>query len=127
METGMSGCKPIDTPMDPNTKLKPRTDEMAIDKGQYQCLVGKVINLTHTCPIISFAVNIVSKFLSNPLAAHLEAVYRVIRYLKKDRRKRPLFTKSLNYSRRSTQIYVGLGLLLLEDQFQGIVHKYWET
>ena len=84
METGMSGCKPIDTPMDPNTKLKPRTDEMAIDKGQYQCLVGKLIYLTHTCPIISFAVNIVSKFLSNPLAAPLEAVYRVLRYLKKD-------------------------------------------
>ena len=98
METGMSRCKPIDTPMDPNTKLKPRMDEMTIDKGQYQCLIGKLIYLTHTCPIISFAVNIVSKFLSNPLEAHLEAVYRVLRYLKEDPRIRPLFTKSLNCS-----------------------------
>ena len=34
METGMSGCKPVDTPMDPNTKLKPRTNEMDINKGK---------------------------------------------------------------------------------------------
>ena len=73
-ETGMSGCKPVDTPMDSNTRLKSRTDKMAIDKGQYQCLVGKLIYLNHTLLNISFAVSIVNQFLRNPLEAHLEAV-----------------------------------------------------
>ena len=31
--TDMNGCKPVETPMDPNTKLMPRTDELAADKG----------------------------------------------------------------------------------------------
>ena len=30
-ETGMLGCKPVETPMDPNIK-----DDMTVDKGRYQ-------------------------------------------------------------------------------------------
>ena len=59
-ETGMSGSKPVETPIDPNTKLMPRTDELAVDKGRYLRLVGKLIYLTQTRPDISFAVSIVS-------------------------------------------------------------------
>ena len=99
----MSRRKLVDTPVDPNIRLKPIMDEMVIDKGQYQCLVGKLIYLTHTRPDLSFAVSIVSQFLSNPLEAHLEAVYRIIRYLKKDLGKGLLFTKSLN---RSLEVYM---------------------
>ena len=73
-------------------------DEMAIDKGQYQRLVGKLIYLTHTRPNLSFAFSIVSQFLSNPSQAHLEAMYRILRYLKKDLGEGLLFTKSLNQS-----------------------------
>ena len=47
-ETCMSGHKPIETPMDPNTKLMPWTKELAADKGQYQRLVGMLIYLKHT-------------------------------------------------------------------------------
>lgn len=32
-ETGMSGCRPVETFMDSNTKLMPRTEEVAVDKG----------------------------------------------------------------------------------------------
>ena len=35
-ETGMLGCKPIDTPMDPNTKLSDSSMQSPIDKGSYQ-------------------------------------------------------------------------------------------
>ena len=31
-ETDMSGCKPIETPMDPNTKLMPQIDKLVADK-----------------------------------------------------------------------------------------------
>ena len=35
-ETGMLGCKPIDTPMDPNTKLSNSSMQIPVDKGRYQ-------------------------------------------------------------------------------------------
>jgi len=33
-ETGMIGCKPVETPMDPNTKLGAQTNGGTIDKGR---------------------------------------------------------------------------------------------
>ncbi|EXB62181.1 hypothetical protein L484_017568 [Morus notabilis] len=101
-ETGMIGCRLVDTPMDPNTKLMPRTEEMAVDKGQYQRLVGKLIYLTHMCLDISFAVSRVSQFLSNPSVTHMEAVDRILRYLKRDPGKGLMFKKTLN---RSLEVY----------------------
>ena len=47
-ETGMLGCKPTDTPMDSNDKLRNEEDSLLVDKGKYQRLVGKLIYLAHT-------------------------------------------------------------------------------
>ncbi|XP_074347258.1 uncharacterized protein LOC141686101 [Apium graveolens] len=93
-ETGKIGCKPVETPMDPNTKLMPRIDELADDNRRYQRLVGKLIYLTHTCPDISFDVSIVSQFLANPSVDHMEAVNRILKYLKKNPGKGLMFIKS---------------------------------
>jgi len=101
-ETGMIGCKPVETPMDPNTKLGAQTNGGAIDKGRYQRLVGKLIYLAHTRPDIGFAVSVVSQFLNNPCEAHLEAVYRILRYLKKDPGKGLMFRKT---STRTLEVY----------------------
>ena len=49
-ETGMLGCKPNDTPMDPTTKME--EGSTPADKGRYQRLVGKFIYLFHTRPDI---------------------------------------------------------------------------
>ena len=81
-ETGMLGCKPIDTPMDSNVKLLARTTEAATDKERFQQLVGKLIYLTHTRPDIGFAVSMVSRFMNNPSETHMDAVMRILRYLK---------------------------------------------
>ena len=81
-ETGMLGCKPADTPMDTNTKLGIDNNGGPVDKGRYQRLVGKLIYLSHTRPDISFAVSVVSQFMNNPSEEHMEAVYRILRYLK---------------------------------------------
>ena len=81
-ETGMIGCKPVQTPMAPNTKLEAQTKGTTIDRGMYQCLVGKLIYLTHTRHNISFDVSIVNQFLNNPMEEHLNVVYRILRYLK---------------------------------------------
>ena len=46
-ETGMSGCRPADTPIDPNGKLWEK-GSVPVDVGRYQRLVGKLIYLSHT-------------------------------------------------------------------------------
>ena len=46
-ETGMSGCRPADTPIDPNGKLWEK-GSVLVDIGRYQRLLGKLIYLSHT-------------------------------------------------------------------------------
>ncbi|KAF3659003.1 Endoribonuclease Dicer -like protein 3b [Capsicum annuum] len=53
-ETGMMGCRPIDTPMDPNAKLLLGQGEPLSDLERYRRLVGKLNYLTVTKPDISF-------------------------------------------------------------------------
>ena len=101
-ETGMMGCKPVDTLMDPNVKLGPRTGGTTVDKGRYQQLVGELIYLTHTRPDIGFSVSVVSQFMNNPSKEHLEAVYRIIRYLKSDPGKGLFFGKTAS---RAIDVY----------------------
>lgn len=81
-ETGMSGCRPADTPMDPNHKLADIKDGTPVDTARYQKLVGKLIYLAHTRPDIAFSVSVVSQFMHSPYEEHLDAVYRILRYLK---------------------------------------------
>ncbi|RVW32477.1 Retrovirus-related Pol polyprotein from transposon RE1 [Vitis vinifera] len=53
-ETGMLGCKPIDTPMDSQKKLGIEKESTPVDRGRYQRLVGRLIYLSHTRPDIGF-------------------------------------------------------------------------
>ncbi|XP_071719071.1 secreted RxLR effector protein 161-like [Rutidosis leptorrhynchoides] len=80
---GMTDCKPVDTPMIPNQKLYMDDETGLADKGQYQRMVGKLIYLVHTRPDIAHAVGVVSQFMQQPHVHHMEAVIRIIRYLKK--------------------------------------------
>ncbi|KAL5851107.1 hypothetical protein ACOSQ3_006225 [Xanthoceras sorbifolium] len=82
-ETGMMGCKHADTPMDSTTKLRAKVESGLVDKGRYQRLVGKLIYLSHTRLDIGFAVSYVSQFMNSPNEEQMEAVYRIMRYLKK--------------------------------------------
>ncbi|XP_019071063.1 secreted RxLR effector protein 161-like [Solanum lycopersicum] len=44
---------------------------------------GKLIYLTRTRPAIAYAVIVVSQFMQNPTEDHIEAVYKILRYLKR--------------------------------------------
>ena len=78
----MLGCKPTDTPIDPNVKFGRKEGGIPVDRGRYQRLVGRLIYLSHTRPDIAFAVSVVSQYMHSPFEEHLEAVYRILRYLK---------------------------------------------
>lgn len=101
-DTGMTGCKPAETPMDPNLKLNARQTEKAADKRQYQRLVGRLIYLAHTRPNIGLSVSVMSTFMNDPSEVHMEAVFRILRYLKSNPGTRLMFKKSSN---RDTEIY----------------------
>ena len=101
-ETEMLGCKPAATPMEPNTKLGVVKDSPAVDKGRFQRLVGKLIYLSHTRPDISFPVSVVSQFMHAPTEEHLEAIYRILRYLKMAPGKGLFFGK---HSGRGIEVY----------------------
>ncbi|KAJ0852133.1 putative RNA-directed DNA polymerase [Helianthus annuus] len=81
-ETGMIDCKPVNTPMMMNQKLYMEENAKLADKGEYQRIVGKLIYLSHTRPDIAYAVGVVSQFMHQPQVTHMEAVWRIIRYLK---------------------------------------------
>lgn len=66
METGMLGCKPSDTTIDPLHKLGDQPEDKLVDKGRYQSLVGRLIYLSYTRPDISYAVSVVSQFMHSP-------------------------------------------------------------
>ncbi|KAM7491063.1 hypothetical protein LguiA_033984 [Lonicera macranthoides] len=101
-ETGMSGCKPSDTPIELGTKLGDVKDGVPVETGRYQRLVGKLIYLSHTRPDIAFAVSMVSQFMHSPCEEHLEAVYRILRYLKGSPRKGLFFRKN---DKRGIEVY----------------------
>lgn len=81
-ETGMIDCKPVETPMIINQKLYMEHGAKLADKDRYQRMVGKLIYLSHTRPDIAYAVGVVSRFMHQPQITHMEAVLRIIRYLK---------------------------------------------
>ena len=62
-ETGLLGCKVVETPIEANLKLDPTKAENVIDRERFQKLVGKLIYLSHTRPDIAFAMSMVSQFM----------------------------------------------------------------
>ncbi|RVW15529.1 Retrovirus-related Pol polyprotein from transposon RE1 [Vitis vinifera] len=79
-ETGMLGCKPSDTPI--KARKRKENDGKLVDRERYQRLVGRLIYLSHTKPNIAFIVSVVSQYMHSPKESHLEAVYKILRYLK---------------------------------------------
>ncbi|XP_073284995.1 secreted RxLR effector protein 161-like [Primulina huaijiensis] len=98
----MTGCRPAETPMDSTKKLDKAESDTPVDRGRYQRLVGKLIYLSHTRPDIGFSVSVVSQFMNDPREEHMEAVNRILRYLKLSSGKGILFKQSTN---RSIEVY----------------------
>ena len=81
-EIGMLECKPADTPIVQNHGLGEHSNQIPTNRERYQRLVGKLIYLSHTRPDIAYAVSLMSQFMHNPSEDHMNAVLRIVRYLK---------------------------------------------
>ena len=95
-ETGMSACQPVDTPVEEGLKLCVETNQVPVDKGRYQRLVGRLMYLAHTRPDLAYALSIVSQLMHNPGEQHMNAVMHILRYLKSALGKGILFTKNVD-------------------------------
>ncbi|XP_070054574.1 uncharacterized mitochondrial protein AtMg00810-like [Nicotiana tomentosiformis] len=91
LNVGLSGAKPVSTPLEANTKLTTTEydsltgctyDPLLEDINSYQKLVGKLIYLTITRPNIYFTIQVLSQFMQQPKRSYWDATLRVIRYIK---------------------------------------------
>lgn len=78
----MQDCKPSKTPVMSGSKLSLHSGSTLSDPHEYRQVVGALQYLTITCPDLSYAVNQVCQFMHAPTTEHLQAVKRILRYLK---------------------------------------------
>jgi len=79
----MPPSKPVLTPFPFNCKLTPDDGELLSDPSYYRAMVGKLNFLTHTQPDLSFATKVLSQFMQQPCASHLQALHHTLRYIQR--------------------------------------------
>ena len=81
---GMSDCKPVSTPMENEaTFVKLTSTDKQVNLKEYQAVIGSLIYASiGTRPDISYAVGVLSQFMSNPGEEHWRGVKRILRYIK---------------------------------------------
>ncbi|KAJ9558152.1 hypothetical protein OSB04_012766 [Centaurea solstitialis] len=77
----MVSCNPCSTPADTKTKLAVDGEPVS-DPTLYRSLAGALQYLTFTRPDIAYAVQQVCLFMHDPRLPHLNALKRILRYLK---------------------------------------------
>lgn len=80
IETGVLSYKPNETSTNAG-KLSKDTGDL-VETYKYQRLVGELNYLSHTWPNIAFTVSIVSQHMHSLKEVNLEAVNKILRYLK---------------------------------------------
>jgi hypothetical protein len=81
-ECGLLASKPAKFPMKSNLKSSQSDGVLLEYPSVYRKLVGRLLYLTITRLDISYAVQKLSQFMAHPHQSHLDAAYRVLRYLK---------------------------------------------
>ena len=81
-DSGLTGARPTQFPMEQNLKLTTTDGELLNDATKYRRLVGRLIYLTVTRPDIVYSVQTLSQFMHEPRKPHWDAALRVLRYIK---------------------------------------------
>lgn len=86
-----------------NIALK-TSDCPPVDPTSYQSYIGSLNYIVlGTCPDLSFSVNFLARFSSNPDLSHWQALHHLIRYLKTTRTKKLLICSNVSYRHGPTQ------------------------
>lgn len=95
-DTGLLGCKPAKTPLDPCVELHQDPSGSYEDILGYRRLVGKRPYLTTIRPNISFATQQLSQFMSSLIVTHYDTTCQVVKYLKGSSERGILFKRDSN-------------------------------
>lgn len=124
---GMTNSAPCKLPMDPGLQLQREMRTKQVNAEMYRSLVGSLIYITNTRPDISYAVSSVSRYMSKPEEAHLQAAKQILKYLK------GTADYALHLSTQGDEIYFTFGDadwgrdLDTRRSTSGIVHKFGES
>nr|GEV31206.1 hypothetical protein [Tanacetum cinerariifolium] len=78
----MSGAKEVATPLNSTETLSLTDGSPNVDVSSYRSIVGSLQYLAITRPDVSFAINKLSQFMHASTHLHLQALKKVLRYLK---------------------------------------------
>jgi len=82
-DSGFSGAKPVSFLMESILKLTAHDNSPSLsDPSSYRRLIGRLLYLTITWPDLSYIVQALNQFMSNPRIMHLQTAERVLWYLK---------------------------------------------
>ncbi|KAJ0520103.1 putative RNA-directed DNA polymerase [Helianthus annuus] len=79
---GLTDCKPAATPVDTQNKLSNTHGSPVDNITEYRSFAGALQYLTFTRPNISYAVQQVCLHMHDPKTTHLNALKRILRYVK---------------------------------------------
>jgi hypothetical protein len=77
----MVNAKPIKTHMPTNEHLDLNEEGKAVDLKVYRSMIGSLLYLCASRPVIMLSVCMCARFQANPKECHLVAVKRILRYL----------------------------------------------
>jgi len=78
----MEACKATITPMSTNCYLEADEAGPEVNQTMYKGLIGSLLYLTASRPVIMFVVCLCARFQSCPMESHLKAAKRIFKYLK---------------------------------------------
>ena len=81
-KAGMSECKPVKFPMEYKTQLHKDEKGKAVNSTDFKSMLGSLRYLVHTRPDIAYSVGVVSRYMERPTVLHLNAVKRIMRYVR---------------------------------------------
>lgn len=81
-KAGLSECNHAKYPMDLNEQLSRDEEGEVVDATKYRSMIGGLRYLVHTRPDIAYSVGITSRYMERPTKLHLNAVKRIMRYIK---------------------------------------------
>ncbi|XP_022880603.1 uncharacterized protein LOC111397867 [Olea europaea var. sylvestris] len=114
MKTHLSFEFEIKNPMDPNINLEKVIDP--VDNTRYRKLVGKLIYLSHTCPDIAFAINMVIRFMHTLYEEYLDVMYRTTG--------KGLFSKKNEH--RGIEVYIDAdwAIFVIDKRYTSLYYTY---
>ncbi|XP_021984649.1 uncharacterized mitochondrial protein AtMg00810-like [Helianthus annuus] len=79
---GMSGAKPISTPLVISHGICPDETGEKVDETHYRSMIGSLMYLRASRPDIMYPTCLCARYQSSPRVSHIQVVKRIFRYLK---------------------------------------------